>query len=271
MDGKARRVYWATSPLTGWKVVLNIEEDAVLAPVRQLAIRSVLIGVAGLLGMLVVVTAIARRLGYPLLNLTRTATAIEQGNFREEMLGDLPQRRDELGGLAHSFQSMARKIQAREKSLAELNQNLERTVTERTSELTARAGELEKLTRQSEERVVLESGLSALNTSLRGNLTVAQVAERGFAGGDRFLRAPMGAMFVAGADGTFHRLAAHAYPDSADLPRSFRSRQRHRGTGGAIAAADSHQRRTRKNSACSSVLAPWLRRKLPLVPCSPTT
>ncbi|HUK82805.1 MAG TPA: response regulator [Verrucomicrobiae bacterium] len=221
IDGKPRLVYWATSPLTGWKVVLNIEESAILAPVRELTIRSVLIGVAGLLGMLLVVTAIARRLGQPLLGLTRTATAIEQGDFREEMLGELPQRRDELGGLARSFQKMAREIRTREQNLAELNQNLERTVGERTSELTARASELEKLSQESQQRVVLESGLSALNTSLRGNLTVAEVAQRGLTGAIEFLEAPMGAIFVAGADGVLRRQAAHAYPESAELPKSF--------------------------------------------------
>jgi len=221
MDGNARRVYWSTAPLTGWKVILNIREDAILAPVRELTIRSALIGVAGLMGVVVLVTAIARRLTNPLLNLTRTAAAIEQGNFREELLGQLPQRRDELGELANSFQSMARRIQAREQSLAELNQNLERTVVQRTTELTARATELEKLTRQSQERVALETSLSALNTGLRGSLTVAQVSERGLAGAIEFLAAPMGAIFVTRADGNLYRLAAHAFPDSTDLPKSF--------------------------------------------------
>jgi two-component system sensor histidine kinase/response regulator len=220
-DGESRRVYWATSPVTGWKVVLNISEDAILAPVRQLMLHSALIGVAGLLVLVVVVTAIARRLAQPLQELTRTATAIEQGDFREEQLGQLPQRRDELGELANSFQSMARKIQAREQSLAELNQNLERTVSQRTAELTTRAGELEKLTRQSQESAALESSLSALNTKLRGNLTVAEVAERGLAEAIEFLGAAMGAIFVAGKDGVLYRQAAHAYPDSADLPSSF--------------------------------------------------
>ena len=79
--------------------------------------------------------------------------------------------------------------------------------------MTARASELQELTRQSQERAALESSLSALNTSLRGNLTVAQVAERALAGTIEFLGAPMGALFVARADGTLHRLAAHAYPD----------------------------------------------------------
>ena len=221
MDGEHRRCYWATAPLTGWKIVLNIHEDSILGPVRELMIRSGLVGLGGLAVLILVVSFIARRLGQPLLGLTQAATAIEQGNFREDTLGRLPERRDELGGLARSFQTMARHIQAREQSLAELNQNLEKTVSERTAELTTRATELEKLTHESQERVTLESGLSALNSNLRGNLTVAQVAERGLAGAIEFLGAPMGAMFVAGKDGLLHRQATHAYPDRADLPKSF--------------------------------------------------
>jgi two-component system sensor histidine kinase/response regulator len=221
MGGERRRIYWATSPVSGWKIVLNISEDEILIPVRQLTMRSAVAGVAGLLVLVLLVTAIARRFSRPFLVLTRIAAAIEQGKFREEMLGDLPEHHDEMGELARSFRKMAREIQAREQSLAELNQNLEHTVAQRTAELTARAGELEKLTRQSQERVVLESSMSALNTSLRGNLTAAQVAEKGLAGAIEFLGAPAGALFVAGEDGAFHRLAAYAYPDSADLPKSF--------------------------------------------------
>ena len=221
MDGERRYVYWATSPLTGWKTVLNISADEILVPVRELTLRSALIGVAGLGVLVVIVTAIARRLGRPLLRLARTATAIEQGNFQEEMLGDLPERRDELGGLSRSFQKMAREIRVREQNLAELNQNLERTVSQRTAELTARAAELEKLTQESQERVVLESSLSELNTSLRGNLSVAEVAQRGLAGAIEFLGAPMGAIFVTGKDGSLARQAGYAYPDSADPAKSF--------------------------------------------------
>ena len=158
------------------------------------------------------------------------------------MLGDLPQRRDELGELARSFQKMAREIQTREQSLAELNQNLERTVGERTAELTARAGELEKLTQQSQERAVLESSLSALNTSLRGNLTVAQVAEQRSGGRDRISwERPWERCLSPGKDGVLHRQAAHAYPDSADLPISFARRQRHRRAGRPVAEADRHR------------------------------
>ena len=96
-NGERRRIYWATSPLTGWKVVLNISENAILVPVRQLTLRSALIGLAGLAALIAMVSLIARRLATPLLSLKNTAAAIQHGNFQEQMLGDLPQRRDELG------------------------------------------------------------------------------------------------------------------------------------------------------------------------------
>ncbi len=216
-----RRVYWATSPATGWKIVLNIPEDEILVPVRELTLRSLGIGAAGLVVLVLIVAIIARRFGRPLLDLARTATAIEQGSFREEMLGDLPRRSDELGGLARSFQKMAWEIRTREQNLAELNQNLERTVERRTAELTERAGELERLTRESQDRVLEESALSALNTRLHGDLALTRVAERALEGAVDFLAAPAGAVFVAGAAGRLHRLAAQAYPERADLPTSF--------------------------------------------------
>ena len=221
IDDHRRRLYWATSPLSRWKIVLNIPEDEILTPVRKLTFRSGLVGLGGLLGLFILLTGIARRFTQPLFNLTRTAAAIEQGKYREEMLGNLPEHRDEMGELARSFQKMALEIQTREHSLAELNQNLERTVAQRTSELTARAGELENLTRQSQEKAVLESSLSALNTALRGNLTASQVAEKGLSVAIEFLGAPAGALFVADAEGIYSRLAAHAYPTDSNLPKSF--------------------------------------------------
>jgi len=219
-QGERRRLYWVELPLTGWRIVLNISEEAILVPVRHLTLRSAFVGGGGLLFMVLVVTLLAQRLARPLLQLTRTAAALERGSFGEDMLRGLRERHDELGELARGFQRMACEIQVREQRLADWNQNLERTVEQRTTQLTTRTAELERLTRASQDQVVLESSLSALNSSLRGDLAVAQVAERGLAAVVEFLAAPVGALFVLGPDAALHRLAAHAYPLDADLPPS---------------------------------------------------
>ncbi len=90
--------------------MLDVSERAVLGPVSRQRLYSAMIGLAGLLLMVLIVTQIARRLARPLLNLTGAAAAIEQGSFREEMLGELPRRDDELGELSRSVRKMAREI-----------------------------------------------------------------------------------------------------------------------------------------------------------------
>jgi len=130
VKGQDRRIYWAASPLTGWKTVLDVSERAVLGPVSRQRLYSAMIGLAGLLLMVLIVTQIARRLARPLLNLTGAAAAIEQGSFREEMLGELPRRDDELGELSRSVRKMAREIKFAA-APGELNQGLERTVHQR--------------------------------------------------------------------------------------------------------------------------------------------
>jgi signal transduction histidine kinase/DNA-binding response OmpR family regulator len=134
-EGSVRRIYWAEAALTGWKVVLNVPENQVLAPVNSLALKSILIDLLGLGFMTLVVSVIARRLTQPVGHLTKAAAAVESGTFEAQGLDGLAQRQEEFGELARGFQKMAREIQAREQRLAQWNQDLERTVAERTVEL----------------------------------------------------------------------------------------------------------------------------------------
>jgi len=135
MNDEIRRVYWWQAPLTGWKVVLNVSEQAVLGPVTALTVRSGVIAVLAVGVMVLVVTFVARRMTKPLTRLTEAAEAIEAGRFKAETLDRLAARTDELGGLAHAFQTMGREIRLREQRLEEWNQQLEHTVRERTAEL----------------------------------------------------------------------------------------------------------------------------------------
>src|SRR4030095_15831995 len=62
MGSEARRVYWATAPLSGWKVALNVPEALILAPARALAIRTSIIAGLALCVMLAIVAVVARLL-----------------------------------------------------------------------------------------------------------------------------------------------------------------------------------------------------------------
>ena len=94
--------------------------------------------------MVLVVTFVARRMTKPLTRLTEAAEAIEAGRFKAETLDRLAARPDELGGLAHAFQTMGREIRLREQRLEEWNQQLEHTVRERTGELARAVAEAQQ-------------------------------------------------------------------------------------------------------------------------------
>ena len=147
VNGEVRRLFWARAPITGWKVVLNVPEQEILRPVKALAVRSVLINTAAVIAMVLVVTLVATRMAGPITRLRRAAEAIESGEFDPASLDHLAARRDEFGGLAHTFQSMAQEIRSREQRLATWNLELERRVEERTTELAAARDQAEEANR----------------------------------------------------------------------------------------------------------------------------
>jgi signal transduction histidine kinase/CheY-like chemotaxis protein len=135
LDGEARRTYWATAPLTGFKLVFSVPEGEVLASAWALQRLLALFGVFALALMGLVVVLVARRVTEPVNRLRAAAGELEAGRHDPALLARVAARPDELGDLARTFEAMAREIRAREQRLAEWNQNLERTVAERTAEL----------------------------------------------------------------------------------------------------------------------------------------
>jgi signal transduction histidine kinase/DNA-binding response OmpR family regulator len=150
LEDEVRRVYWWQAPMTGWKVVLNVPESIVLGPVNRLTERSTLIALIAVGLMVFLVTMVARRMTEPVSGFTAAAEAIEAGRFDAAAIQPLAARRDELGGLAHAFQTMGREIQQREQRLAEWNKNLEKTVAERTSALALAASDAEQARNEAE-------------------------------------------------------------------------------------------------------------------------
>ena len=142
-------IYWATSRITGWKLILEVPFDLIISPAHVLAEQSAIIGVSGLLLLLVMVSIVARRVSEPIKALQIVASDLAQGSVGKgsDMLKRIQRRPDELGRLARSFFAMAKEIRKREKRLSEWNANLEKTIKERTSELAAAMDRVEKTNR----------------------------------------------------------------------------------------------------------------------------
>ena len=221
MDGQRRRVYWASSPLTGWKVVLNISEDDILAPIRELMVRA-LIGLAGLVILVLVVTAIARRLGQPLLG-------THQRGFRHRA-GSIPRGHwaacrnvatNWAGWRAVSRRWPATSVLAKKSGGIESESGENRVGSHRRIDH-PRHGAGKAFPRSPGARHAGDGVVSA-------ELEPARQSDGGAGGRARaggaieFLAAPMGALFVMGKDGILYRQAAHAYPESAGLQNASRS------------------------------------------------
>ena len=146
-----RVVYWATVPLTGWRVVLDVPRSAVMAPARAQAWRSGVLGLAGLAVLVGGVMIVARRVAKPLGQLAHAAAELEAGQHGIEELQPLLRRRDEVGDLGRAFTRMAGEIRNREQSLATWNANLEKTVAERTAALKHAVDAAEEARAQAQE------------------------------------------------------------------------------------------------------------------------
>lgn len=138
-DGSDKVIYWAEGRTTGWKLVLEVPYQLIVAPARELAEQSAIIGGVGLFLLLGVIFFVARKVSGPITELQSVATNFEKGTYDEGkgVLDRIEKRPDELGRFARSFSAMAREIRLREERLSEWNANLEQTVRERTVELAA--------------------------------------------------------------------------------------------------------------------------------------
>ncbi len=143
LNGEQYRLVWVTSAMTGWRLVLRISERAVMGPVHELGLQSATVAVVGLGILLVLLSWVSRKLTRPIEQLTVCAAEFAQGEYGTDGLRAIVERRDELGELARSFQTMSSEILSREKRLVDWNRNLKQMVEDRTQdlELTARRAE----------------------------------------------------------------------------------------------------------------------------------
>jgi methyl-accepting chemotaxis protein len=103
VNKEARRVYWATSALTGWKVAISVPESVIFAPMAALRARALATGTIALAVVLVMVVLIARRIAQPLANIRKAANALAVGDVEQEITVN---SQDEIGDVARAFRSL---------------------------------------------------------------------------------------------------------------------------------------------------------------------
>ena len=117
-----------------WRLVTVASYGAILAPVTQSFNPTWGILLATLLGAVGLGLWLARRLAEPILKLTESAKTIASGRFETRVA---VRTRDETGTLAKAFNQMADTLEENLHTLRCANDELERRVEERTTQLTA--------------------------------------------------------------------------------------------------------------------------------------
>jgi len=150
------------------------------APLDRLLFDYLFIGgsmaiAALLLGITLSVFA-GRRVASPMMRIADAAAAVDARTFAPGSLRDITVRRDELGDLARTFETMAQQVFARE-------EELERQVNDRTRELTIRNEQLD----QAKQR--LEADLELAKLMQSAILPAPFPAERGWTGTARMVPA----------------------------------------------------------------------------------
>ena len=133
--GASRTVGLNDYPGMGWTVIVRQPVEIAFAPAQALARKILGGGLALALLAAALGTLIGRHISRPLARLTEAADALARDP--SSTLSLPPEGTTELRRLASAFNSLGEAVAVRDRSLAKINQQLERRVEERTRELDA--------------------------------------------------------------------------------------------------------------------------------------
>lgn len=107
VSGKKLWMYHASLSSTGWALGVVVSEDELLAPIRTLSLKILIIGVLGLGFLTIVITTISKTVTKPLKTLDETTSLIAGGDFTVSVEETGPR---EIVRLAHAFNQLGRRL-----------------------------------------------------------------------------------------------------------------------------------------------------------------
>jgi PAS domain S-box-containing protein len=131
-DGNRRIMALVPVRSVGWALAADLPEDEALAPVISRLVYHLSLLLLALIAIFIVALVISNRIAVPVQILRKHALALGHGKERKLVRINGPA---ELQDLADALNTMAEKIHSREKSLLEVQNQLETRVKERTADM----------------------------------------------------------------------------------------------------------------------------------------
>jgi PAS domain S-box-containing protein len=165
--GFSRGTGYQGHPGMGWKVLLRQESRFAYQPIKDLRQQVLGIGLAvatmfSLLGLWV-----SRFITRPLVDLSKAAKQIEAGQPAE--IAQTSGLYREVTELGESLNSLIRNLQEKERSLLEMNADLENRVGQRTADLTRALGAVQRS--DTRVRSIIDSARAFVGMDFRGRIT----------------------------------------------------------------------------------------------------
>jgi signal transduction histidine kinase/ActR/RegA family two-component response regulator len=173
LDGGPLQVTLVPVPRTRWTYAIATPEDQALAIVRAESRRNIAVALLTSIFAILLSLVAARWVSRPLAHVGDAARALAAGDMtRRARL----QRRDEIGELAATFDTMADALAAKDAELRQYADSLEQRVEERTAEVSGLLREVQESNRLKDE--FLGTVSHELRTPLNAVLGWAQVLKR---------------------------------------------------------------------------------------------
>jgi class 3 adenylate cyclase len=106
-SGKKLWMYYTSLSSTGWALGVVVSEDELLAPIRTLSLKILIIGFLGLAFLALLITTISRTVTKPLKTLDESTSLIAEGDFTVSVEEIGP---GEVVRLAHTFNQLGRRL-----------------------------------------------------------------------------------------------------------------------------------------------------------------
>lgn len=103
-EGEAKTMYVQTNDVTGWKVGATMYKSEVMDATMPILTKTLVVVIISLLILGVFIVAVIRSITKPLVNISKAAIVMSNGDLRQDVVID---KRDEIGVLSRSFQKMA--------------------------------------------------------------------------------------------------------------------------------------------------------------------